>query len=324
MTTSSDDPTVPFTGYGEAFHGGFAYNYDGPYLDQGRTGSEAEAELRSRPHMKELLWRLRWCSVRASSDELRKELPALSYETVFVPAADLVAVSQEAAKEAKKMGRNATGEWWGRIIKAGAQKRPWMARYVARLLQDDRKILCFCGLRGEVEKLFEAIQKFVASPAWAAARQRGGQPALLSWVHGGGGSGPIKQVVEDYMAYDGPAIIVCTYDTLGQSYNLQHTHDLVMAQLPLHVLQAVQAIGRVSRPGQKYPARVIMPMAEGTADMLQADHLRVALPKAGAVTGDSELSRLADQLGAVSPEQEETMYASFLSRVLQLEDSEDE
>jgi hypothetical protein len=126
------------------------------------------------------------------------------------------------------------------------------------------KVLLFFGLRRALEDVARKLRRKVAH-VWIA--QGDGCTELGAKADGSEDVAvTVDEVKDRYMACPGPAVIVGTYQFVGESHNLQDTDAIIVGMLPYTPHMVAQIIGRGARLGMGRPLDVVFVQAEGTAD----------------------------------------------------------
>jgi SNF2 family DNA or RNA helicase len=94
----------------------------------------------------------------------------------------------------------------------------------------------------------------------------------------------------------GPAFLIATGDSIGESLNLQDADLMIVAMLPWTPGQVMQYEGRVARLGQQRPVLIQYVIAEETVDERVAEMLLNKLPSVAQLTGDGDVEMLRQSL----------------------------
>jgi len=228
------------------------------------------------------------------------QLPPKRRQVTYLPVEDQqkpAAMKRDIAR-ASKVGGSALLEVM--LCEAASRKRGFILDLAKDHLHDgEGKVIIFTGRRKDAEQLAASVQKATGAQVWMG---HGDTPA------------PVRdEIREQYMASDGPCVLVGTGDAWGESLNLQDTDALILAQLPYTPGQVVQWEGRVARLGQKRPVIVHYVVAEGTVDERVAALLLEKLPAVEAVVGDGVAGQLHSELSGA--EHEADLVASMLSKI---------
>lgn len=127
--------------------------------------------------------------------------------------------------------------------------------------------------RGKVLVFFGLVRALEV----VAQRTKKKRPHARVWVAHGGGCSEVDEegnlVPTDidtmrnaYMNQATPAVIVGTYQYLGESFNMQDTDSIIVGMLPYTPGEVAQIEGRGARLGQARPLDVVYLVAEGTID----------------------------------------------------------
>lgn len=126
------------------------------------------------------------------------------------------------------------------------------------------KVLVFYGLTRALEDVARKIRRKV-DRVWIA---QGAGCVQVGRKADGSEDVPVdvEEMKSAYMGSAEPAVIVGTYQYLGESHNLQDSDAIVVGMLPYTPAMVAQIIGRGARLGQARPLDVVFMQAEGTAD----------------------------------------------------------
>lgn len=244
----------------------------------------------------ELVDRLAYIRHHVSQDEVAQHMPPKRRECHWLAAEDLIAPLEgwkSQLKHAEKQGEESAIE--AQLAVTASKKRRWVCDAVVDALKCGQKVLVLTGFRKDADALGEMIAK--AAPIGAH----------VGWTHGGYGPEHADVACLDYMWLDfevkerrpGPACLVATGDSIGESQNLQDTDWLLQPHLPFTPGQVTQREGRVARLGQLRPVRITYVIAEGTYDERVASLLLEKLPVVATVTGDAEAGEIAQALKGI-------------------------
>jgi hypothetical protein len=100
------------------------------------------------------------------------------------------------------------------------------------------------------------------------------------------------------MNHVGPAVLVSTWQAMGESIDLQKTHRAIFAMLPITPRQLLQGEGRFARIGG-FESEVEYMIAEGTADEEYVDLLLPKLPPVASLFSEESLAQLHEALAPV-------------------------
>lgn len=122
------------------------------------------------------------------------------------------------------------------------------------------------------------------------------------------------------------AFLIATGHSVGTGIDLHDTDTLIKSMLPITPEQREQWEGRVTRQGQLRAVLILYLVAEGTIDEHQAMLLLDKLPAVAAVTGQTELQQVADDLEGIGDEEAALAELADMFRlgVLGSEDMEDD
>jgi hypothetical protein len=100
--------------------------------------------------------------------------------------------------------------------------------------------------------------------------------------------------------HPGPAVLICTAQSFGESYNMHSTDLQLHAVLPATPKDVEQREGRVKRHGQKRKVLIVYLIAEGTVDERLTEILLDKLPAVEAITSAEGVKGLAEQMSGDS------------------------
>ena len=269
-------------------------------------------------HADELTGRLAWTRHVVPYDVLRDQIPPKRRDVLRIPVdhqdrplplsrADRAEYRRAWRELAVKQRAGSATSWDKaqltelRRLDAASRKRGWALDRVWSHLDNGRgKVLVFSGRKRDARDFGERLRKR------AAQRQHARYADLQVWVTDG--DDPVRDraaYVQAYMAADQHAVIVGTYQALGESLDLQDTDAIVVLMLPIRPGEVDQLEGRGARLGQSRPLLVEYLVAEESIDERLAELLLDKLPAvdqiAGGATGLAGMS--AGLRGLADPEQ---------------------
>lgn len=262
----------------------WAARYTGLYEGQyGRddTGSS---------NLEELSDRVGFCSLRVAMEEVRQGLPGLAREQQVIPKGMLGKVNPAVAKEAKAAMQDADPDTilGVRMSTLASMKNGYVIDMVADLLKSDQKVLVFTGFCADANAIYQGLLEEMVTQ---------GPGTYLRVAHAQIATPEERfEMAEKYMAHPGPACLVATGASMGESLNLQDTDVLLIPVIPWSPVHLEQWEGRAIRRGQKRRTRIIYLFAEGTDDARVFDIVRSKLEVAADIVQDDDLRGMASVL----------------------------
>jgi hypothetical protein len=213
-------------------------------------------------------------------------LPAKRRQCVFLPVAEQNKAAGSwvnAIKRATKEGKESALEV--RLAEAASRKRAWMVDALQEAASAGHKVVVLTGRRNDVDVLGAAAKK--AMPDHTAR----------IW-HTRGEDSPADRdaTCQAWLTSPGPAFLIATGDSIGESLNLQDADLMIVAMLPWTPGQVMQYEGRVARLGQQRPVLIQYVIAEETVDERVAEMLLNKLPSVAQLTGDNDVALLRQSL----------------------------
>lgn len=258
------------------------------------------------------------------SEEVHALLPALRRTTTFLSPEDLSRSDAEASAEIRRAARWAGGGSGtegssrktalleARLVQAAARKVKYVSTAVCDAMASGQKVLIFTGRRRDVETLRERIVATMQRD-WPALRPGVGSGWKV-WAADGSTPPDERETIRDeYMAHRGPACIVGTGDSWGESVNLNDTDRLIVVLLPWTWGQIRQWEGRVRRLGMSRPCLVEYVVAVGTIDERISSVVLSKLGAIGEILPDEQIAEVRD---AVRGGTVETILDGLLDRLL--------
>lgn len=185
-----------------------------------------------------------------------------------------------------------------RLMEAAAKKRKLLLELVEEAVQNGQKVTVFTGRREDCEKLADEVGKL----GCRVYTGHGGTPARVR-----------DQIQQQYMADQGPCVLVGTGDAWGEGVSLHDTDLALISFLPYTPGAVVQWEGRFSRQGQKRPVLIQYLVAEGTVDEHVAEILLTKLKPVEAVSKDDSIDGFADAL--MGSDVEDALIGSILTKL---------
>lgn len=183
-----------------------------------------------------------------------------------------------------------------RLERAASTKHDYVVGHLDEAVAAKLKVVILSGRRSDTEKLFERATKCMEK-----AKLVEGDDRTRVWLgHGGISETARHQAAVEYMAIDGPAILVATGYSMGESLDLHDTDHAIITMLPFRVAELIQWPGRFTRVGQKRPVLIRFVVAErNAADESVAAILLGKLPNVVKVLGDGQANEMSIALEGV-------------------------
>ena len=274
--------------YCQGMHNGYGYQYNG---------------LTNAFELKE---RLSYVKVRVKREEVNKHLPKKRREVIRLSHSEQnkPAAMKRELQRAQKEGGESYFETL--LMEAASRKHDYIENRVLEALSSRQKVVVFTGRRKDCDRLSVKLQKAV-----------GGILGCSIWAAHGGADPSVRDGIRhEYMAHEGPALLIGTGDAWGESIDLQDTDLALITMLPWTPDKIIQWEGRFSRLGQKRPVLVSYVVARNTADEHVSDLLLEKLPHVGEIGEDAAADEIESVLGGVDESSEGV--ASLLARVAKL------
>lgn len=276
--------------------GGF-YSYAARYCN-GQPGAFGGYDSSGCSHKEELRDRMEFNTTWVTTKEVAAFMPKIIETQHFLRTEDLCKPEEGWKTQLKQSARKGEDEFaMAQACVAASQKRRWLVHQIVQRLKNGDKVLVFGGFRRDVEKLADAVAKAHGVP----------DTALIQWAHGdleAGPGGERMQRVDAYRSWKGPALLVGTPESVGQSLNLQCTDLLIWAALPVEPVKLIQGNGRVERLGRIEPVEIWYVIAEGTVDPRISTLLLDKLPSVAYMSKEGSLDATAKTIaGTTNPEQ---------------------
>lgn len=214
-----------------------------------------------------------------------------------------------------------------KLAEAASRKRVWIAKRAVETLLAGKKVVLFTGRRRDVEVLWDSVMCGLVDAAGgtedvdyvpvrrkrdgsteqvetAVVKFSSGLPDVRTWGAHGGDSDDVRyDIACAHLQTNGPALLVATLDSMGESINLQRSDWFCFAMLPEKPSRVIQGEGRGNRLGQDRELLCTYPVALRTYDEHVASALLDKLPAVELVTGDTQVASLIPGLsGTADPD----------------------
>ena len=265
-------------------------------------------------NVEELRRRLAFAAVRIPYEVSHAQLPAKRRQIVYVAPEDQVRAAaskkgnenlkRELKKATKANDRDRLLEL--RLMEAAGCKRNAIRDMVKDRIGEKAKIIVFTGRREDCAALGNALAKSlkkrltIDENLWIASGDRSQKERLA--------------IMDDYMAHEGPCVLVGTYQAWGTSLNLQDTDHLIFGMLPYTPGMLEQAEGRVHRLGMDRPVQITYLIAEESVDETIADLVLGKLAAIEKVVDAGGLGGLGDALRGL--ENKESILDDMMDRLI--------
>jgi superfamily II DNA or RNA helicase len=250
-----------------------------------RPGTFGGMDDKGASNLEELEFRLRYVVHRVQPEEVSAMLPPKRRQCVFLPVAEQCKAAgswTRALQKAQKEGKEATLEV--KLAEAASRKRKWILDTLSEAAQSAQKVVVLTGRRNDVDIMGAEATKSLP-------------PTAQIWAtHGDSSPEERDTVCQAWLKAAGPAILIATGDSIGESLNLQDADLMIVAMLPWTPGQIMQYEGRVARLGQNRPVLIQYVIAEETVDERVAEMLLNKLPSVAALTGDNDVAALRTSL----------------------------
>ena len=256
-------------------------------------------------NLEELADRLEASVHRIDYRDTHRHLPQKRRQSMYIAPEDQtrpVGGFAKQLKAASKVGGTAVLEV--KLAQAASRKRKAIIGAVEDHIYAKQKVVIFTARRKDVEELTKAIKKCGAVKS---------TKCKVWWADGSVSATDRQEIVDKYMAHEGPCCFIGTGQSLGESLNLQDTDAAFFVMLPYTPGQLRQWEGRFCRLGQKRPVIIYYCIAESTVDEHVADILISKLPAVQAVAKDEELAEA--QVIIAGMEDEEGLLNSILAKL---------
>jgi superfamily II DNA or RNA helicase len=190
----------------------------------------------------------------------------------------------------------------GMLLATAARKHHYTCATVEEALLHDQKVVVFTGRKVDTWKLGEALTRVCSSvqeergkPGW-----KGPKAPIPTWVLTGEDSEAARhEAATAYMAQQGAAVLVATYDSMGVGIDLSDTDLALINMLPYTPLMLEQMLGRFPRLGMRRPTVIRLVIAARSIDERIASILLDKLPTVVEMTGDTRGTFLAETIEGV-------------------------
>lgn len=241
----------------------------------------------------ELKKRLSFVVHRVDSSVTHRDLPEKRRQIVYLTKADQNAPGAftEELRKAQKSGAKTLREV--RLAEAASRKRDYIKDDVLEAVRSKQKVVIFTGRHRDCDRLQQAITKAV------------GPDVPVFVAHGGHGTAHRDAIQEQWMGnivnpnagppLEGPAVLIATAQSMGESVSLHDTDLALFAMLPINAKELWQSEGRFHRRGQRKSVLIKHIVAEGTYDEIVNSILLSKLPAVADIQGESQFVEAADQ-----------------------------
>ena len=258
-------------------------------------------------NLDELRVRLLGSAHKIDYQTTHRDLPPKRRQSVYIAPEDQTKPTGGFVKQMKEAAqRGATAILEVKLAQAASGKRRAVVGLIEDHLFSSQKVVVFTGRRRDCEELGDIIRK-----SQGAKKTK----ATIWSAHGGQSTASRQEIVDDYMAHPGPAVLVGTGDAFGEAINLHDTDAALFVMLPWTPGQIRQWEGRFCRLGQERPVVIYYVISEDTVDEHVADKLIGKLPAVERVAEDSELAAAAAAIGGT--QDPEALADSILGKLLE-------
>jgi len=186
------------------------------------------------------------------------------------------------------------------LAEAGSRKRRAVLGIVEDHLGSKQKVVIFTGRRRDCDSLAKSVR----SVPYIKRNK------IKIWAGHGEVSDKVRDnMVQEFMAYEGPCCLIGTGHAFGESLNIDDADAAIFVQLPYSPGKLRQWEGRFHRASTKKPVLIYYVIAEGTVDEHMASILIDKLPAVGEVVEDKELAEAGDVLAGLDEDMDEDEFA---------------
>lgn len=272
-------------------------------------------------------------------------LPAKRREVVRLQLAEQNTCGDWVVKELRKLmsKRSASAFRECKLAEAASRKRVWVAKRAVEYLMAGKKVVLFTGRRRDVDVLWDTVMRMLevaggkedlemvevrrdargrAEEVETSIMKFNAGPDIRTWgAHGGDSDDTRYDIACAHLRTDGPACLVATLDSMGESIDLQRTDWICFAMLPEKPSRVIQGEGRGNRQGQDRELLCTYPVALKSYDEVVASALLDKLPAVECVAGDTQVASLIPSLqGTDNPDKVfDDMYARIAGEMMEEE-----
>lgn len=277
------------------------------YCDR-KPGKYGGFDTSGESNIDELNLRIKSVAHILSQYETHRDLPAKRRQSFYIAPEDQCKATAGFAREIKQAEkRGSTAVLEARLAESASRKRKAVLSLIEDHLNSNHKIVVFTARKADCELFASEVKKI----------ERVQTDAVPVWCAHGETSVKNRQViVDDYMAAEGPCVLVATGQAFGESLNLQDTDAAIFLMLPYDPGSFKQWEGRFSRHGQKRPVTIYYAIAVGTVDEHVAALLIDKLPAVEKVAKDEELAAAEHVLAGADVEQTPEEFAQSVLSAL--------
>lgn len=248
----------------------------------------------NRDELKKRMW---FVVHKIDSSVTHRDLPPKRRQIVYLTKADqnAPAAFTEELKRAQKSGAKTLREV--RLAEAASRKRDYIKDEVLEAVRSRQKVVIFTGRHRDCDRLETSINGAIKKAGFADV------PVLVA--HGGHGTAHRDDIQARWMGnitnpsagepLPGPAVLIATAQSMGESVSLHDTDLVLFAMLPINARELWQSEGRFHRRGQRKDVLLKHIVAEGTYDEVIASILLSKLPAVADIQGESQFAEAADQ-----------------------------
>lgn len=262
----------------------------------------------------ELAERLRYVIHHVDYTVTHAQLPRKRRESYYIAREDQCEPSggfAKWAKEALAAGPGAVLEV--QLAEAASRKRKAVLSRMEDHVNSGHKLVVFTARRRDCDELADAVRG--AFRALVKGRDGESRKVQVWGAHGGNDQAEREQIKAEYMASEGPCVLVGTGDAWGTSIDgLQCTDAAFFVLLPYTPGQLTQWEGRFSRLGQDRPVVIYYCIAEGTVDEHVADILINKLSAVETMANDGAVDGMSGALSGIAGHESEIL-DSILAKI---------
>lgn len=240
--------------------------------------------------------------------DTHRHLPAKRRQSVYILPEDQCRPSAgfpAELREAQRKGAGAVLEV--KLAQAASKKRKAVTGMIEDHVSSKHKLVIFTGRKRDCDELGEVVRKL------PAVKKSG---ATVWSAHGAQSTDHRQGIIDEYMAHEGPCVLVGTGHAFGESLNIHDTDAALFVMLPYTPGQLRQWEGRFARLGQKRPVVIYYVIAEDTVDEHIASILIDKLPAVQKIAQDEELAEAGSVLGGIDTNETDQEFTdSILSQL---------
>lgn len=266
-------------------------------------------------HLDELAQRMSFLAHVVDKAAAMKDVPPARREVVYISSDEQTKATgfEKEIKEALQKG----GTFLSEVLRAeaAARKRKWIIDRIQSPLESGQKVVVLTGRHKDCNKLHETCLKEF------------GDIPKISILNGVGSISPSgrERIKDDYVAHDGPTLLVGTREAWSTGVDgLQCTDLVINAMLPWTLKDVEQSEGRFTRLGGMKNVILVYPICENTFDERVADVLLKKLPAVAALNGSDLAAEFGRDLKGADQNLMDSLFAKILESIPSKHPKEDD